>query len=117
MRPGATVIEWVGEVPVEANDLVSSVRTALNPRTWLQRVLCGGPRPTREVEAQAAALGLSPRTLDRVRQSLAVVALQRHLKGKKIWYLALPDRQELPPREYMEPLPGDLVRPPPDLGD
>ncbi|MFF4818919.1 hypothetical protein ACFY2K_30565 [Kitasatospora sp. NPDC001309] len=54
----------------------------------LARMLAAGPAPTRDVLAAAAAVGLAPRTVQRARRQLGVVAS----KTASGWVLALPDR-------------------------
>ncbi|MFG2913947.1 hypothetical protein ACGF0D_13775 [Kitasatospora sp. NPDC048298] len=54
----------------------------------LSRLLAAGPVPTRDVLAAAAAVGLAPRTVQRARRQLGVVAS----KTGNGWVLSLPDR-------------------------
>ena len=47
-----------------------------------------GPKPATEVKAEAAAAGISERTLWRAKRDRAVVALKEH----GVWYWCRPDR-------------------------
>jgi putative DNA primase/helicase len=109
LRPtdgGETTVGWDGEVDLHANDLVGDVKQAVDPRAWLRQALAGGPRPAKELYAEAAEAGVSERTLERAKQALAVVSLQRGHKKDKVWYWALPERQALPTCDQFEQLDG-----------
>lgn len=60
----------------------------IQPTVFLARLLAGGPVPAVKGEAAARAVGISPRTLDRARHRLGVVA--RRQGGR--WWWSLPSK-------------------------
>jgi putative DNA primase/helicase len=110
LEPGGTEVGWEGEVDLQANDLVADVKQTLDPKQWLRQALAGGPRPVKELYAEAAGISISEPTLDRAKKALAVVSLQRGHGKNKVWYWALPDRQAESGCDVLGPMEG-MLRP------
>lgn len=94
-RPHDSPILWHGESRHDIEALLGSIpgnarHTSLDiAEAFLRDILAHGPMPTADVEAAAAASGITRRTLKRARRSLAVES--RRLGGKDLtWYLMLP---------------------------
>jgi hypothetical protein len=73
--------DWNGKAkPFSAK---SPLETA---RELIHDILADGPRLTEDVESEAQERGISPRTLDRARKELAIIAFKRDSK----WWMRLP---------------------------
>lgn len=92
--PGHRPVVWNSRFPHGSGQALAwaDVRrrrpASTNARDLLCSLLAAGPVPTREVLAAAVAAGLAPRTVQRARQQLGVVAS----KTARGWVLSLPDR-------------------------
>jgi hypothetical protein len=90
---GRPRLEWQGEVPRTADDLVAPVRRRGEavPRAvcFLQERLAAGFCNRQVVLEEAARLGISFRTLERAKQELWVVSRQRREEGRNVWYWGL----------------------------
>jgi hypothetical protein len=60
-------------------------------KDWLQHKLAEGPLPAREVSAAGAAVGISPKTLQRAREALGIV-IKKGSGPKGIWRWRLPGK-------------------------
>ncbi|NLI00661.1 MAG: AAA family ATPase, partial [Chthonomonadales bacterium] len=85
-------IAWRGTCELTAEQVLN--RTAADmpaddAAQFLLDALADGPRPSRDIEQQAARLGISDRTLQRARKDVGVTAYQEG----RCWMLRLPDRQ------------------------
>jgi hypothetical protein len=91
----AVTLEWLGECPYEADDLVTAAFEPANSRKlavaidFLKTKLCDRSALSKVVEGEAAALGISP-TLARARKQLGVTAKPVGMQGE--WVLSLPIR-------------------------
>jgi AAA domain len=89
---GQPVVEWSGSVDLTADALCREPAGVVKPRDratdWLARELAGGPRPTAELYAAAAAAGIPERTLDRAKVALGAVSHRAHdhRAGRGEWY-------------------------------
>ncbi len=92
----AVKLEWLGECPYEADDLVTAVFEPTNSRKlatavdFLRMKLSDTSALSKVVDREAAALGISSRTLARARKQLGVIAKPVGMQGE--WVLALPLR-------------------------
>jgi hypothetical protein len=90
----AVKLEWLGECPYEADDLVTAVFEPTNSRKlatavdFLRMRLSDTSALSKVVDREAAALGISSRTLARARKQLRVIAKPVGMQGE--WVLALP---------------------------
>ena len=94
---GAGVVEWEGPVDLRADDLFEPVRRSASPvqddaESFLAAALSDGPRPTREVEAEAEEAGVSGSALRRARQSLGVRHRREGFGADGVYYLFLPEQ-------------------------
>jgi hypothetical protein len=88
---------FTGESEKSVRDILADTATAADRSeraecaAWLRDVLDGGPRRTKEIEAEAAAAGFSNRTLTRARKQLGVKAGQKATgdQGRNEWWLWL----------------------------
>jgi hypothetical protein len=86
---GAVRVEWKGKTPLNAAALLSAPadheeRSALvEAQSFLREALREGRRPAVEVQEEAKAAGISPRTLDRARRSMGVEAQREGEWGKR----------------------------------
>ena len=78
--------EWLGEEAWLTPDEVTGTTPGSAAARWLDLVLRRGPKAAGDVKAEAAAAGLTERTLWRAKRSLAVVAKRYY--GQ--WYWCLP---------------------------
>ena len=60
-------------------------------KTWLREVLVEGPVPAKEVKCCANQDGIAPRTLDRAKHDLKVVAGREGFGSEGQWKWSLPD--------------------------
>jgi hypothetical protein len=93
----AVTLEWLGECPYEADDLVTAAFESANSRKLgmamdlLNTKLSGTSALSKVVDREAAALGISSRTLARARNRLGVIAKPVGMQGE--WVLSLPLRE------------------------
>ncbi|MBW3634189.1 MAG: AAA family ATPase, partial [Chloroflexi bacterium] len=93
---GATRVVWDGEAPWTAETLLRATtegeekHSALGEaRSWLRQVLADGPRPARELEAEARAMGIALRTYQAARTTEGVIARkEQSVNGG--WMVMLP---------------------------
>lgn len=97
---GHPVLEW-SSAPVfaTADDLLgadndeqakgAAIREAVN---WLVDALSDGPVPATEIKARAKSDGIAPRTLDRAKEQLQVIAERVGFGPGSKWIWRLPDR-------------------------
>ncbi|MFB8235566.1 hypothetical protein ACFC58_03350 [Kitasatospora purpeofusca] len=78
-----------GDLAMECADLRRRRPASTGASEFLRDLLVRGPVPTSEVERAAAAVGLAPRTVQRARTKLGVVAT----KTAQGWVLSLPSRR------------------------
>ncbi|MGW4897222.1 AAA family ATPase [Kitasatospora sp. NPDC004240] len=71
---------------IESADLCRRRPASAGAYRFLEGLLAGGPVPARDVSAAAAGVGLAPRTVQRARTELGVVAT----KTARGWVLSLP---------------------------
>ena len=96
------VIAWEAEpVTLSADDALSSERSRSEGQTaldeaidWLRNVLREGQVKARDVKERAEDDGIAPRTLDRAKAKLCVVAAPDGYRGPWVW--RLPGSQEEP---------------------
>jgi hypothetical protein len=92
----AVTLEWLGECPYEADDLVTAAFEPANSRKltlaidFLKTKLSDTSVLSKVVDWEAAALGISLRTLARARKQLGVTAKPVGMQGE--WVLSLPIR-------------------------
>ena len=94
-------LEWIeGDVSETVGDLLREADEREMARadkreaavTFLVELLADGPRPTKEVEAKAAAQDISGRTLSRARGKLKIESHKKGFLGE--WFLSLPGRND-----------------------
>lgn len=106
-------VEWIGETPHTARSLLDvpvaeedraerdQERGArAEARAWLRDALAAGPVPAGDVQAAAKRDGVAPRTLDRAKGDLGVVASRQGGiadAGRWAWRLPSPDGAPLSP--------------------
>ena len=84
-RTDGGAVAWLGEEAWLTPDEVTGTTPGSAAARWLELVLRRGPKGAAEVKAEAAAAGLTERTLWRAKRSLAVVA--RRYYGQWFWCL------------------------------
>ncbi|QYA08309.1 hypothetical protein J5285_06330 [Agrobacterium larrymoorei] len=88
-------LNWLGPSDITVDDLMSPTEgkkrmSSLDEAIEFLRVyLKNGRQPTTTVEKEAAARGISEKTLERARHSLSV----KSSKARDKWYLSLPDEE------------------------
>ncbi len=94
-RLGVARVVWEGESPLTASSLLQAAaetpetRSALDDaRHWLRDALASGPRPAKEIQQEAAVLGIAPRTLKLARKAEGVIARKAQSPGGP-WLLSL----------------------------
>jgi hypothetical protein len=95
---GCPVVAWEPDpVDLSADDALAGDRDAGGERTerddaadWLRDLLADGPRPTREVEAEAKEAGYSGATLRRAKAAAGVIARKRAFGEGWEWVLPVP---------------------------
>jgi len=100
-RLGVTRVVWEGETSWTAEALLRATaegeeeRSVLGEaRAWLRQVLADGPRPAKELVAEARTMGFAVRTYHTARKAEGVIARKEQaLNGR--WFLMLPQ----PPRQ------------------
>ncbi|MFO0809601.1 MAG: AAA family ATPase [Gemmataceae bacterium] len=103
--PDGTAVAWEGPVDLLANDLVGDVQDVLSPREWLKEALAIGPRLATELATEAAAAGISERTLNRAKAALGVAAKNRRgSDGKQAWWWLPPGQTDFPSEPALPPL-------------
>jgi hypothetical protein len=93
---GVTRVVWEGEAPWTAEALLRASaegeeeRSLLGEaRAWLRQVLADGPRPAKELVAEARAMGIAVHTYHAARKAEGVIARKEQtLNGR--WILTLP---------------------------
>ena len=93
---GVARVVWEGETPWTAEALLRATaegqekHSALaEARSWLRQVLADGPRPARELQAEARTMGIAVRTYHAARKAEGVIAHKEPvLHGG--WILTLP---------------------------
>jgi hypothetical protein len=91
---GALKLEWLGECPYDADELVTAAFEAVGSRKlaqaveWLRVRLASSPALSKVVEREAAEMGFSPRTFARARKELRVISQPSGLQGE--WVISLP---------------------------
>jgi hypothetical protein len=99
-RLGVTRVVWEGETPWTAEALLRATaegeekHSALGEaRSWLRQVLADGPRPARELIAEARTLGISFGAYHAARKAEGVIARkEQSLNGG--WIVMLPESPE-----------------------
>ena len=93
---GVTRVAWEGITPWTAAALLRATgesdeeRSALGEaRAWLRQVLADGPRPAREVVAEARTLGIAVRTYHAARKAEGVISRKEQVVNG-VWILTLP---------------------------
>jgi hypothetical protein len=94
---GVTRVVWEGETPWTAEALLRATaageeeRSALGEaRAWLRQVLADGPRPARELLAEARTMGIGVRTYHAARKAEGIIARKEQtLHGG--WIVTLPE--------------------------
>jgi hypothetical protein len=90
----AVKLEWHGECPYSADDLVTAsiepgnTRKLELARQFLCETLSNGSVLSKVVERQALEQGISPRTLARAKKELKIQSLPVGVRGE--WFLSLP---------------------------
>ena len=95
-RLGVTRVVWEGETPWTAEALLRATaegeeeRSVLGEaRAWLRQVLAEGPRPAKELVAEARTIGIAVHTYHAARKAEGVIARKEQtLNGR--WMLTLP---------------------------
>jgi hypothetical protein len=91
---GALKLEWLGECPYDADELVTAAFEAISSRKlkaaedWLRVRLSSASALSKVVEKEAAEMGISARTLARARKQLGVSSQPSGLQGE--WVISLP---------------------------
>ena len=99
---GALKLEWLGECPYDADELVTAAfepvgsRKLANAVEWLRIRLASASALSKVVEKEAAEMGFSPRTLARARKELGVISQPSGLQGE--WVISLPLKSRLSPK-------------------
>lgn len=115
---GQPRIEWRGDSRFTADSLFAAEeqRGKRDPAAVkkavevLRTILGNGPVPATDVEDQAEAAGVAPRTLKRAKTRLGVVS-ERAGGSKGRWIWRLPDDDEPPAPERGDPGPGSSTPP------
>jgi hypothetical protein len=96
-RLGVTRVVWEGEVPWTAEALLRATaaseeeRSVLGEaRAWLRQVLADGPRPARELVAEARTMGIALRTYHAARKAEGVIA-RKEQTANGPWNVMLPE--------------------------
>jgi hypothetical protein len=85
-RTADGAVTWVGDEPWLTPDDVTGAAPGSAAAGWLELVLARGPKPAAEVKAEAAAAGISERTLWRAKRLLAVVSRRYY----DVWFWCKP---------------------------
>jgi hypothetical protein len=91
---GVLKLEWLGECPYDADELVTAAFEATSSRKlkaaedWLRVRLGSASALSKVVEKEAANMGISARTLARARKQLGVISQPSGLQGE--WIICLP---------------------------
>jgi putative DNA primase/helicase len=92
-----TRVVWEGEVPWNAEALLRATaageeeRSVLGEaRAWLRQVLADGPRPARELVAEARTMGIALRTYHAARKAEGVIA-RKEQTANGPWIVMLPE--------------------------
>jgi hypothetical protein len=91
---GAMKLEWLGNCPYDADELVTAAFEATSSRKlsaamdWLRVRLANASALSKVVEKEAAEIGISPRTLARARKQLGIISQPSGLQGE--WVMSLP---------------------------
>jgi hypothetical protein len=93
---GLPLIEWAGEVPLTADELVLAPPAPEPPEklseavSFLQDVLGHGPATRDTVLRMSRAVNIADRTLDRAKAQLKMISEEKYEAGHNIWYWSLP---------------------------
>lgn len=96
----STGLEWTGLSEATAARLLArdTKDEEESPRErakiFLREMLKEGPRASKEIQAAAATVGISPRTMERAQEELGVTATPRGRPGRRgveAWFLSLPN--------------------------
>jgi hypothetical protein len=96
---GVLKLEWLGECPYDADELVTAAFEATSSRKlkaaedWLRVRLGSALALSKVVEKEAAEMGISARTLARARKQIGVISQPSGLQGE--WVISLPARSNL----------------------
>ena len=91
---GVLKLEWLGECPFDADELVTAAFKATSNRKlqaavdWLRVRLASASALSKVVEKEALEMGFSARTLARARKQLGVISQPSGLQGE--WVISLP---------------------------
>ena len=91
---GVARVEWLGASLLSAADLLGVAAQDSKSgaaEDFLRALLASGPVSSSEVEKQAKAAGISPRTVWRAKQRLGVRAHRIGFGSVGVWYWELPD--------------------------
>jgi hypothetical protein len=96
---GVARLEWLGPSPLTADELVEKPRRARRDAVsaamdFLRERLADGPCTRSQLLDEAAALGLSLRTLERAKAELGILSRQGRDNGAKAWYWSLGEMPE-----------------------
>ena len=108
----ASMVEWGGDVVTRTADeiLAAGAEDDRPQRTeaadFLRASLADGPKPSKEVEAEAKDAGISWRTIKRAKKELGILAEPRPIErtnsgdGPPVnrWYWSLPNLPSGPPK-------------------
>jgi hypothetical protein len=87
---GVVRIEWRGECPYKADDLLGQTRESrlVEAITFLADLLALGPVPQGEVKAKAIGAGLAWRTVERAKEVLGIVVKRKGygIGSQSIWH-------------------------------
>ena len=90
---GLPIVEWMGPVSMDANELGERPAADLRPRDrasfWLQEQLAGGPRKAVDLYSSAAEAGIPERTLRRAKADLRLGSKVVHHSGgekESFWF-------------------------------
>ncbi len=94
--PDVPMVAWSADpVTVTADDVLGTDRDNQGAqdeaKDWLRNVLSDAPRPAKAVKSRARKDGLAPRTLDRAKAALGVIAYREGFGSKGKWLWRLPD--------------------------
>ena len=91
-----TRVAWEGETPWTVEALLRATaegevkHSALGEaRSWLRQVLIEGPRPVKELVAEARSVGIALRTFEAARKAEGVIA-RKEQTPNGCWMLTLP---------------------------
>lgn len=88
--------------------------TRTEAEDFLRDILAGGPRPSKDIEAEAKEAGLNWRTVRRAQKALGVKAVRRAESGDGLgkagrWYWELPGTPKMANSSYDGPVSGEAI--------